>query len=51
MHDIHESTYNSINKIVNKLKKMGYELCTVSELAEIRGVKLENGKVYYSIRP
>lgn len=51
MHDIHESTYQSINKILHKLKEMGYEICTVSELAEIRGVKLESGKVYYHFRP
>lgn len=34
--------------IIPELIKRGYQLVTVSELAQARGVSMENGKVYYS---
>ena len=50
MHDIHEPTKRAALSIIPQLKKKGYQLVTVSELAEYRGYKLSNGGVYHSLR-
>lgn len=50
MHDIHGSTKTAALKIIPELKKRGYQLVTVSELAEYKGVKLKNGEVYNKIK-
>ncbi|MCR5666794.1 MAG: polysaccharide deacetylase family protein [Eubacterium sp.] len=50
MHDIHEPTKNAVLKMVPRLVKKGYQLVTVSELAQYRGYKLKNGNVYHSLR-
>ena len=48
MHDIHEPTKNAAVQLIPKLKKQGFELVTVSELAKFKGKNLKNGVVYYS---
>ena len=50
MHDLYEATAKASQDIIPALVKKGYQLVTVSELAELRGKKLENGKTYFSIR-
>lgn len=50
MHDLYESTLTGVLNAVDKLKDKGYAFVTVSELAEIKGVELEPGKVYTSFR-
>ena len=50
MHDLYESTYTGVLNAVDKLKDQGYAFVTVSELAAIKGVTLEPGKVYTSFR-
>ncbi len=50
MHDLYESTYTGVLNAVDKLKEQGYAFVTVSELAAIKGVTLEPGKVYTSFR-
>lgn len=50
MHDIHEPSKEAALYLIPKLKKMGYQLVTVSELAQYRGYKLKNGTVYSSFR-
>ena len=47
MHDIYVSTANAVKTIVPELKSRGYQLVTVSELHEAKGVALETGKVYH----
>ncbi len=47
MHDIHEPTMRAALELIPKLRKKGYELVTVSELAKYRGVKMKNGTRYY----
>lgn len=42
MHDIHEPSVNAALKIIPELVEKGYKLLTVSELAEAKGVKLQN---------
>ena len=46
MHDIYVSTADAVKIIVPELKGRGYQLVTVSELHEAKGVALEAGKVY-----
>ena len=50
MHDIHLPTVNAAEKIVTTLLERGYQLVTVSELAECRG-KLQEGVSYSQFRP
>lgn len=51
MHDLHEATTDAAKTIVPYLIDQGYQLVTVSEMAECRGVELEDGTRYYSMRP
>lgn len=50
MHDLYESTAAAAPKIFSTLKDRGFEFVTVSELAAIRGVKLQKGEKYNSFR-
>ena len=50
MHDIHEPTKRAALYLIPKLKKKGYQLVTVSELAKYRGHKLSKGTIYHSLR-
>lgn len=50
MHDIHKETKEAALELIPKLKKKGYQLVTVSELAKYRGYKLKKGFVYRSLR-
>lgn len=50
MHDIHSPTRDAALQLIPKLKKAGYQLVTVSELAEYKGYTMENGTVYSSFR-
>lgn len=46
MHSLYASTAKATEIIVPWLISQGYQLVTVSELAEARGVQMQNGKVY-----
>ncbi|MCR5700646.1 MAG: polysaccharide deacetylase family protein [Lachnospiraceae bacterium] len=50
MHDIHEPTKRAALYLIPALKKQGYQLVTVSELAEYRGYNLKKGSIYHSLR-
>ncbi len=50
MHDLHEPTMKAALELIPKLKKKGYQIVTVSELAKYKGYKLKNGTVYFSFR-
>ena len=47
MHAIYDATVEAVKKLVPDLIEKGYELVTISEMAEYKGYQLENGKVYY----
>lgn len=51
MHELYTATGNAAVQIIPALVEQGYQLVTVSELAQYRGCTLENGKLYYSFRP
>ena len=49
MHDIYESTNEASKTFIPKLVEMGYQLVTISELAEYRGFPLTPGQQYYKM--
>lgn len=50
LHDVHETTVQAAIELIPILIKEGYQLVTVSELAQIRGITLQNGNVYHSFK-
>lgn len=50
MHDLYKSTADACDTIIPELVKRGYQLVTVSELAQAKGVTLKNGVIYRYIR-
>ena len=47
MHVIYDSTLEAVDKLIPQLVSEGYQIVTISEMAEYKGYKLENGKIYY----
>lgn len=50
MHDIYSETKEASLVLIPQLRREGYQLVTVSELAQYRGYALENGTVYSNFR-
>ncbi len=50
MHDIYESTAEAVELLVPKLKQKGYQVVSVSELANYKGKQLELGTAYGKIK-
>lgn len=48
MHSIHLTTAQATEKIVPWLISQGYQLVTVSEMAQLKGYKLKNGTTYFA---
>ena len=51
MHDIHKESVDAAVQLIPALINNGYQLVTVSELAQARGITLENGERYSQIYP
>lgn len=51
MHDIHTESIDAAIAAIPQLVAKGYQLVTIEELAEARGVTLQNGVEYYSFYP
>lgn len=51
MHDIYSTSIDAVPVLIDTLRKNGYEFVTIPELAEIRGVNLTAGTIYYNFRP
>ncbi len=49
MHDIHKATRDASMTLIPRLRREGYQLVTVSELAQYRGYSLEKGKAYHRL--
>lgn len=49
MHDIYEASLEASKKVIPELIKRGYQLVTVSEMAEYRDVSLISGQLYYNM--
>ena len=50
MHDIHEASKDAALEVIPMLVEQGYQLVSVEELLNAKGIPLENGKVYYNAR-
>ena len=50
MHDIHAPTKDAALSLIVTLRRQGYQLVTVSELAQYRGYQMKKGTVYYNFR-
>ena len=48
MHDTYETSVAAAEILITELQNQGFELVTVSELAESKNVTLESGKIYKS---
>lgn len=46
MHDLYSSTADAMEVVIPKLIEMGYQLVTVDELFEAKGIALEAGNIY-----
>lgn len=51
MHDIYPETAAAALQIVPSLVQQGYQLVTLSELTDTRGLDVENGMVVFSMHP
>lgn len=50
LHDIHAITVEAMMTLIPALQERGYQLVTVSEMAEVRGITFENGQKYFSFK-
>lgn len=50
MHDLYPSTADAIELIVPWLIDQGYQVVTVEEMFEAKGIELEAGKIYHSAK-
>ena len=48
MHDIHDPSVEAAVQLIPKLLEEGYQLVTISELAQAKGIPLENGIKYFN---
>jgi len=48
MHDIYEATVQATIELIPLLQARGYQIVTVSEMAQARGITLERGMKYYN---
>lgn len=50
MHDLYDSTIEAVRKLLPELYVRGFQVVSVSELANLKDITLENHKVYRSIK-
>lgn len=50
MHELYDATATATETIVPELVARGYQLVTVSEMAQAKGVQLQPGQLYYNFR-
>lgn len=50
MHDIYDSTASAAERLIPELVNRGYQLVTVSELAEYKKIKMRAGQSYTALR-
>ena len=51
MHDIHATSVDAVPAVINRLRELGYEFVTVSELIKMRGVKVNKNTLYKKFEP
>ena len=50
MHDVYETTIDAVEEVLPKLYAAGYQVVSVSELAELKGRTLEKHSLYRSLK-
>ena len=50
MHDLYDSTVDAVEKLLPELYVKGYQVVTISEMANLKGIELEQKKVIRSIK-
>lgn len=50
MHDIWKETADAVPDILKELSNKGFQIVTVSEMAQAKGITLNSGKKYFSIK-
>lgn len=50
MHDIYETTADAVKKLVPKLRKEGYQLVSISELFQYKGISPDSSSHYFNIK-
>ena len=50
MHSLYETTRDAVKKVIPELYKQGYQIVTVSELANLKGYELMPGSSYTSLK-
>lgn len=50
MHELYDATATATETIVPELIARGYQLVTVSEMAQAKGIQLQPGQLYYNFR-
>ncbi len=50
LHDIHSWSVDAAIEAIPKLIEKGYQLVSVSEMAEAKGIELQDGEVYFSFK-
>lgn len=50
MHDLYSSTAEAVARVVPELVERGYQLCTIDELFELKGIELHSGTVFRSAK-
>ena len=51
MHDLSAHSVTCALQAIDRLMAQGYEFCTVSQLAQLRGTALASGEVYTGFPP
>ncbi len=51
MHELYGATADAVDRIVPELQARGFQMVTVSEMAQYRRGGLQNGQVYYQMQP
>ena len=51
MHELYQASGDAALQIIPELTNRGYQLVTVSEMAQYRLGGLQNGQIYYSMKP
>jgi peptidoglycan/xylan/chitin deacetylase (PgdA/CDA1 family) len=51
MHDIYKTTAEAAVEIIGELRARGYQMVTINQLYQARGIPLENGKAYFNCVP
>lgn len=50
MHDLYETTVDATIALIPELQERGYQLVTVTEMAQAHGINMEAGEKYYSFK-